>query len=148
MLDAKALEVDAAPRETYWPLDPDVDLAASDVAEWFRTGDGLVVQSKGRPSVIRWRPLTLPEQGLVASAMRSAATSDGYAMSILCVSHGLISIDGIQLETEAVPTGRRLRPQSVAKFEQLAGEIEGLGYVSPIVWLGGLVATASFRRGG
>jgi hypothetical protein len=150
MIDATLLDVDIKPRETMWPLDPDVDLGASDVQSWLRTGDGLVPRQLGHPSIIKWRPLTLPEQGCIFSALKTGggAASDEYSMSVLCVAYGLVSVEGLKLETEAAPTGRKLKALSVARFEKLAGNVDGLGYMSPIMWLGGLIAQASFRHGG
>ena len=146
MLDAKQFELDTKPRETYWALDPDIDPGASDFGEWLKTGNGLVAREKGHPSLIKWRPLTLPEQGSIFAALRSGAI-DNYGSLLLCCAHGLISIEGLRVETEAVATGRRVKSTTIAMFEQLGAEVADLGHISPSVWLGGLIAETSFRRG-
>ena len=143
MLDLTALELDTKARETFWALDPAIDLDASDVAEWQRSGDGLVCHEKQRASVIRWRPLTQLEQEAIY-------TSDvqGFGMLALLVAHGLVGVEGMKLSRERVGIMHRLAAESVARFELLGGEVPGIGQVSPVVWLGGLISQASFRPGG
>ena len=143
MIDVKALDLEVAPRDTYWPLDPAIDLDASDVEEWQRSGDGLLCREKEKASRIRWRPLTQLEQEAVYT---EGVTGFGL-LAMLC-AHAIISIEGLKIERERVGILWRLKPESVAKFENLGGEIPGIGQVSPVVWLGGLISQASFRPGG
>lgn len=143
MIDARKLDLEVAPRETYWPLDPAIDIAASDVDLWHETGDGLVCHDKQKASKIRWRPLTQLEQEAIY-------TSDvhGFGLLALICAHALVSIEDVKLGWERVGVLRRLNAESLARFENLGGEVPGRGRVSPIVWLGGLVSRASFRPGG
>jgi len=147
MLDKTIFEVDLKPRETSWALDPAVDLGASDLAEWQETGGGLVARPGETMSKIRWRPLTLPEQSHITLQTQDGGR-DGYGLLVLAVAHGLLSIDGLRVRTDPVPTGRRASVDTIASFERLRGEVPGVGVMSPIAWLGGLIIKASFRDGG
>ena len=165
MLDAKRFEVDRRVRTTHWPLDPAIDLAASDLAAWFETGDGLIVREHMQPAAIEWRPLNAVERGEVQAAISRGIGA--YGVGLMTCAYGLLRVDGIAFQHERPDGVRRITADTLALFEELGEIIPGVrrkdgsgaeilddegkpldAFVIPTQWLGGLIDRASFRGRG
>ena len=116
-LDLKPLPrcLSVEPTGSIWPGDPDVDLDASDLAEWCRSGgqEGLVLRPGGAPTIIRWRPLT-PQ---AMSAVSSVAFRDPGGYVFAAAAHGIIPSAKIGLTRDAGTT--RLSDASLTRLAEL-----------------------------
>jgi hypothetical protein len=164
-MDLTRIEIDRKVREVYWAGDQAVDLAASDLALWETSGDGLVPHEKQKPTLIKWRPLEAAEKAEVRAYVGSVR---GYL--ILCCAYGIVSVGDLVLRrkregilnpiTAASLTNIEAMgddenyparvPAVDAQFNQVMDD-EGkqlLVPISPLEWLGGLISGASFRKRG
>jgi hypothetical protein len=165
VLDLQSLEVDSLERETVWILDPAVDLAATDVKQWFETGEGYILKPKQEASVITYRALdsrarreaSAQAYGINELVRSNIEDLDKHAMAGECTRFGLVSIKGFEKALKR----RRYHGVNGLRDDVLAGlagmvcqNEEDLGGVAGVPsqfnlqdWLGGLIAVNTFRGG-
>lgn len=90
----EVLNLDETIYETYWPGDPAIDVPASNLDQWYTTGEGLVVKNQQTPSVIRYRGLTPVEQQALSVRIAGAMENQLFEAT----RYGLVSFDGLSIK--------------------------------------------------
>jgi hypothetical protein len=170
-----ALKIKSTPKqlrtdvlEFVWPGDDAVDLDASDLVEWARSGgaSGIVHKPGQEPDVIKCRPLC--EQGVnhyIASSFKGSPNATDVAFRFAC--HSIPSLDwirfdrpfgdirGLDDDTMAVLGGEQMdlpwyvlldevaKAQGVKEKKEVSEEMMSLSLPKAI---GALVLAHSFRK--
>ena len=158
MIDLKQLDVEGRVREAIWVGDPAVDIEQSDLARWKEDGTGLILKPTEKASIIKWRPLGPYEHfaASVASGLRKKkdGSIDLESMSIYhrqCARLGIISIGGIHLEKTEDLGVRLISNESMLLLDKITipdpppPGFEAVRYERLVIWIGGIIASESFR---
>jgi hypothetical protein len=155
------LEIESTVKETVWIMDPAVDLEATDIREWYDTGEGYVLKRGQEASVIRYRSLDPRQQreagaqayDLNQLAKQNIEDLDKHALAGECARFGVVSIKGIDLKRRRYHGITGLRDDAMVKLARLTfdnkkdlGGVEGLPSNTSLQdWIGGLIALNTFR---
>lgn len=158
-MDLERFNATPEAKRTVWLEDPAVDVAASDVREWFDTGEGYQLLAKQEPSWIRWRPLG-PDEGMEAALMSGAIKDADFASDedrvMWLARHyrnsarfGLVEFTGLEFRHCYINGVRCLDDSTMLKLSRIKMKApsiyEGRGELRFLTWIGGLISRSSFR---
>lgn len=161
MIDFAPFDVEIVEHRTVWFTDDAVDIEASNLEEWAKTGKGYQILPQQQASVIRWKALS-PRERLEATAMAGMIRlSDDTIPSVAiakyhweCARFGLVSISGRNMskdEKHGVPCiayDEMRKLDTIVVPRDLPEPMNQLGGLRLVTWIGGLISEASFCEAG